>query len=67
MGYATSVTGSDDACWQAADVLLLVPKGKGDILEAMGVADSGDAIFAPSVGPGTCVLVGKVLWRGSRQ
>lgn len=52
------------AYWQGADALLLVPKGKSNILEAVGVADSGDAIFAPSVGPGTCVIVGEILWRG---
>lgn len=29
----------------------------------MCITDAGNAILAPSVGPGPCVIVGEVLWR----
>ena len=50
-----------------SDVLLLVPKGKADILDVMGVADASDAVLAPTVCPGASVLMRKVFWSNECQ
>lgn len=42
--------------------LFPVPEGKSNVLETMCVTNTGNAIFAPSVGSETCVFVGEVWW-----
>lgn len=32
------------------EIILFVPKGKGDVLQAMGIGDTSDTVFTPSVG-----------------
>ena len=38
-------------------VILLVPEGKGNVLQAMRVRYTRNAILAPSIGPGPCLIV----------
>lgn len=40
--------------------VLPVPESKGDVLVAVGVADTGNAILTPSVGAGSRMLVGEI-------
>ena len=42
-------------------VLFLVPKAEADVLQAVGIGHAGDAVLAPSEGPGTSVVVGEVF------
>lgn len=46
----------------SVDALLLVPKRKGDVLLTMGVSDSGNAVFTPSICSGARMVVGEI-WR----
>lgn len=41
-------------------ILLLVPESKSNVLEAMCIANTGNAIFTPSVCAGPSVVVRKV-------
>lgn len=42
------------------DVLFLVPEGKGDVLQAVVVGDTGDAVLAPSEGARPRHVVGEI-------
>lgn len=35
--------------WLVDPLLFLVPEGKGDILQTVGIGDTGDTIFTPTV------------------
>lgn len=43
-------------------ILLFVPKSESDVLQAMSVTDTGDAVLTPSVSAGSCVIVREVWW-----
>ena len=42
------------------DLLLLVPKGKGNVHAAVGVRDTSNAVLAPAKGAAACHVVGEV-------
>lgn len=42
--------------------LLPIPECESNVLKAMCITDTGNAIFAPSVGAGAGVFVGEVWW-----
>ncbi len=42
-------------------ILLLVPEGKGEVLEAVRVADAGNAILAPAIRPRPGMIVREVF------
>lgn len=44
------------------DALLFVPEGKGNVLEAVCITDTCDAVLSPSKRSGPCGVVGEVLW-----
>lgn len=41
-------------------VILLVPEGKGDVLDAVSVRDASNAVLAPSVSSGSCLVMREV-------
>lgn len=43
---------------------LLVPEAEGDVLYAMRIGDTCYAVLAPSIRPGSCMVVGEI-WNGS--
>ena len=50
--------------WSPANLLLLVPEGKGNVLQPMGIRDSRDTILSPSICARPSVLVREVLGCG---
>jgi hypothetical protein len=42
------------------EIVLLVPKRKGNVLKAVSIAHTGNAIFAPSISSGPCLVMGEM-------
>ena len=42
------------------EIIFFVPEAEGNVLQAMGVGDTGYAVFTPSICPGSSMVVRKV-------